>query len=243
MSKKTILSLILVVIFTISNIPVFAASSSAQDITITSDIVNKASKGDSKAIEALNTYFNNLIEKAKGGDKASISKLKNLDCFNPNKVKEKLSSYDSKVKLGQTIKVYFDDGSYTIVSSSPASSQSKTTNATANDNTIISPLAANWFSVTQTWGFGVCQMSLTCNINNEGSTRYRCHISSVYPSYLSIGCTMSGVEAGIDINDTQPAYCHASAEATAFLIPASWSLYMYVGVDCMGFGWVEFKNP
>lgn len=195
------------------------------------NLIKKVNKGDASAINKFNDYTKKVIDDANNGDESAIKKLKNLDCFNQKKEQERVAKSSIKLSNGVPFKITFDDGSYVtyIANISPV---------TENDNNLLS--AQNLYNVQKSYGWGVCSAVLVCYADNEGSNRYKCHISSCWAGYTSIGCAVQNAQAGVLQNDANPAYCYASAEAVGYENLYSWNMYMKIGVDSGGGAWLVY---
>ncbi|KNZ68176.1 hypothetical protein Tfer_3289 [Thermincola ferriacetica] len=215
----TVMSIFVLSIFCFNSFG-FAAVSSFRDNGISRDIINKANKGDMVAQKAIDEYAQGILEMAKNGDPAAIQKLQNLDCFNEDKVNAKLPNL--KLKRGEKVKYYFDDGSAVSYEYGPAKKSKEEVTSAAI------------YYADKSWWFGPCYASLRTYIDNTGSTRYVAHIEDVWGDVSSVGCTMSDPVAKILVNDANPAYVSDSSVVTLPFNAGSKSVWVKYKVDTLG---------
>jgi len=225
MTKKILSMMIVISVLMTCLYSVSFAKDETKITSIDKNLIFEANQGNVKSREKVDEAANKIIDLAKQGDKDSQEVIKNLACFDNEKVKAKLPKGGLKLKSGEEVTYIFDDGSY-VTYTVNGNQQTEIDENVAEAQALV--------SVDKKAGFGVAQVTLTCNADNTGSTRTNCHIANAWPSYWSIGLTVTSSSATILTND-QPSRCEVSAQCGVNVLNGgSFNVYMKISVGSAG---------
>jgi|HigsolmetaGSP11D_1036233.scaffolds.fasta_scaffold00512_23 nucleoid DNA-binding protein len=198
MKRLNILIVALLTCIFVFSSTVFATTYDNTNVsTLSKDIIDKANQGNADAQNQINIYFSNLMNAANNGDPVAINKLQNLDCFDEEKVKAVFGNV--KIKPGETIKHYFDDGSAISVRN----------NSQVGTNGVIG-IASTLLSAEKTWFVGIAYAKITTFVDLS-STRYVAHINSAWGVGLALASELSDVNTVIVVQDGNPSVVQSSA--------------------------------
>ncbi|WP_094549866.1 hypothetical protein [Petroclostridium xylanilyticum] len=186
-----------------------------------------------------------LIDSIKRGEKDAVEIMKNLECFDENKVKEKAKElYQNNVielTLGQPVTITLDDGSsvtYTHYIDKSIESEKSISSASATSST-----RNEYVEKTYNFAAGLPAVKFRCYANVTYVDRYTVHINNSWPGYICALGTVSNTTSTILQNDTQPAKCDAYGEYSCnqggFNI-IGFNMYIIMRIDSAGVVGVEF---